>query len=114
MAAASAADPRLFTTGESLRAGIKRLTALPGIGEWTACYIAMRALREPDAFPAAYRPHTHARRWQRHKAKCGRAGGAAEAWRIRTQIPAGNKPLAEVNREAPDTALIRPQQEIEG
>ena len=24
----------------------------PGIGEWTAQYIAMRALREPDAFPA--------------------------------------------------------------
>jgi AraC family transcriptional regulator of adaptative response / DNA-3-methyladenine glycosylase II len=53
MAAASAADPRLFTTGESLESGIKRLVALPGIGEWTACYIAMRALREPDAFPAA-------------------------------------------------------------
>jgi len=27
--------------------------ALPGIGEWTAHYIAMRALSEPDAFPAA-------------------------------------------------------------
>jgi len=27
------------------------LTALPGIGPWTAQYIAMRALREPDAFP---------------------------------------------------------------
>lgn len=30
---------------------IKRLTALPGIGQWTAHYIAMRALRWPDAFP---------------------------------------------------------------
>jgi AraC family transcriptional regulator of adaptative response / DNA-3-methyladenine glycosylase II len=29
-----------------------RLTALPGVGEWTAQYVAMRALREPDAFPA--------------------------------------------------------------
>lgn len=28
------------------------LCALPGIGEWTAAYIAMRALGEPDAFPA--------------------------------------------------------------
>ncbi len=53
MAEAFVADPRLFTTGESLDAGIKRLVALPGIGAWTACYIAMRALREPDAFPAA-------------------------------------------------------------
>ena len=30
---------------------IRRLTELPGIGEWTAHYIAMRALRWPDAFP---------------------------------------------------------------
>ena len=28
------------------------LTALPGVGDWTAQYIAMRALRWPDAFPA--------------------------------------------------------------
>jgi AraC family transcriptional regulator of adaptative response / DNA-3-methyladenine glycosylase II len=30
---------------------IKRLTELPGIGHWTAHYIAMRVLRWPDAFP---------------------------------------------------------------
>ena len=30
---------------------IKRLAELPGIGQWTAHYIAMRALRWPDAFP---------------------------------------------------------------
>lgn len=30
---------------------IARLTELPGIGQWTAHYIAMRALRWPDAFP---------------------------------------------------------------
>jgi AraC family transcriptional regulator of adaptative response / DNA-3-methyladenine glycosylase II len=34
-----------------LEDSIARLTALPGIGHWTAHYIAMRALREPDAFP---------------------------------------------------------------
>ena len=28
------------------------LLALPGIGDWTAEYVAMRALRDPDAFPA--------------------------------------------------------------
>ena len=28
------------------------LTAIPGIGDWTAHYIAMRAFGEPDAFPA--------------------------------------------------------------
>ncbi len=30
---------------------IKRLAELPGIGPWTAHYIAMRAMRWPDAFP---------------------------------------------------------------
>jgi AraC family transcriptional regulator, regulatory protein of adaptative response / DNA-3-methyladenine glycosylase II len=29
------------------------LRAIPGIGSWTADYIAMRALEDPDAFPAA-------------------------------------------------------------
>ena len=31
---------------------VARLVKLPGIGPWTAEYIAMRALRWPDAFPA--------------------------------------------------------------
>jgi len=30
----------------------RRLLALPGVGPWTADYIAMRALGDPDAFPA--------------------------------------------------------------
>jgi len=29
------------------------LVALPGIGDWTAQYVALRAFGEPDAFPAA-------------------------------------------------------------
>lgn len=32
---------------------IERLCELPGVGPWTANYIAMRALGDPDAFPAA-------------------------------------------------------------
>lgn len=31
---------------------ISQLLSLPGIGDWTAQYLAMRALRWPDAFPA--------------------------------------------------------------
>lgn len=31
---------------------VAALKALPGVGDWTAQYIAMRALRWPDAFPA--------------------------------------------------------------
>jgi len=33
-------------------ATIAALKELPGVGDWTAQYIAMRALRWPDAFPA--------------------------------------------------------------
>lgn len=38
--------------GADVNATIARLKELPGIGDWTAQYIAMRALRWPDAFPA--------------------------------------------------------------
>jgi AraC family transcriptional regulator, regulatory protein of adaptative response / DNA-3-methyladenine glycosylase II len=31
---------------------VAALTALPGVGAWTAHYVAMRAAREPDAFPS--------------------------------------------------------------
>jgi len=37
--------------GAPTAATISQLVALPGIGAWTAHYIAMRALRWPDAFP---------------------------------------------------------------
>jgi hypothetical protein len=32
---------------------MQRFRCLPGIGDWTAQYVAMRALGEPDAFPVA-------------------------------------------------------------
>ncbi len=57
------------------------LAALPGFGAWTAQVVALRALGEPDALPAA----------DRDAAAHGRAGGPplamralaarAEAWR---------------------------------
>jgi AraC family transcriptional regulator, regulatory protein of adaptative response / DNA-3-methyladenine glycosylase II len=53
IAAAAVADPHIFTASRDLDEAIAQLRALPGIGEWTAQYIAMRQLREPDAFPAA-------------------------------------------------------------
>lgn len=43
-------DPQLFEPKASLNDGVARLVALSGIGDWTAQYIAMRQLREPDAF----------------------------------------------------------------
>ena len=49
--ARAVADGTLVLQPESgVEATIERLVAIPGIGTWTANYIAMRALRWPDAF----------------------------------------------------------------
>jgi len=41
-----------FVVKGSLSDFVKQLARIPGIGDWTAQYIAMRAMGEPDAFPA--------------------------------------------------------------
>ncbi|MFL6718808.1 MAG: adenosine deaminase, partial [Burkholderiaceae bacterium] len=41
-----------FAPGTCLPDVLARLKTVPGIGEWTAQYIALRGLRFPDAFPA--------------------------------------------------------------
>lgn len=41
----------VLAPGANPETTIPQLVALPGIGPWTAHYIAMRALRWPDAFP---------------------------------------------------------------
>lgn len=53
LANAAAADPNLFRSFASIDEAIARLCEIRGVGEWTAHYIALRALRETDAFPAA-------------------------------------------------------------
>jgi AraC family transcriptional regulator of adaptative response / DNA-3-methyladenine glycosylase II len=46
------ADGRLvLTPNADVETTLDTLRALPGVGEWTAQYIAMRALSWPDAFP---------------------------------------------------------------
>jgi AraC family transcriptional regulator of adaptative response / DNA-3-methyladenine glycosylase II len=41
-----------FPPGTLLETAVRRLQEIPGVGEWTAHYVALRALRYPDAFPA--------------------------------------------------------------
>ena len=53
LAQAAAADPHLFRPLGTMDEAIRRLRAIPGVGEWTAQYVALRAWREPDAFPAS-------------------------------------------------------------
>jgi AraC family transcriptional regulator, regulatory protein of adaptative response / DNA-3-methyladenine glycosylase II len=52
-ASAVAADPGLLAPSDDLDEIVGRLKALPGIGEWTAQYIALRGLKHPDALPAS-------------------------------------------------------------
>jgi AraC family transcriptional regulator of adaptative response / DNA-3-methyladenine glycosylase II len=50
--AAAVLDGRLrFDSAQGLDEAVERICAIPGLGPWTAHYIAMRGLAEPDAFP---------------------------------------------------------------
>jgi len=53
LARAIAEGSLVLAPGGDVEATIERLKAVPGIGDWTAQYLAMRALAWPDAFPAA-------------------------------------------------------------
>lgn len=51
LASACAAGDLELSPGVNVESTLRKLRALPGIGDWTAQYIAMRALSWPDAFP---------------------------------------------------------------
>ncbi len=53
LARGCADESLILAPGVDVPATLKALKALPGIGDWTAQYLAMRALAWPDAFPAA-------------------------------------------------------------
>ena len=60
---------------------VAALEELPGIGPWTAQYIAMRALGEPDAFPAGDLGLRRALGSGAGLASAAAVAQAAEAWR---------------------------------
>jgi AraC family transcriptional regulator of adaptative response / DNA-3-methyladenine glycosylase II len=111
LAAAVAADPTLFEGRGDLAEAIARLKALPGIGEWTAQYIAMRQLREPDAFPVGdigllramadadgRRPTTQALQARAEAWRPWRAYAALHLWTGEVMPD----PLAHLARKTPD------------
>ena len=70
--------------GADVARTMEQLRALPGIGDWTAQYIAMRVLRWPDAFPAGDVALQNALgvRDEAHPAKAAQAASAAwQPWR---------------------------------
>ncbi len=67
--------------GADVQASVDTLKALPGIGDWTAQYIAMRALRWPDAFPAGDVALHKALGVQGQKNPARLAEAASQAWK---------------------------------
>lgn len=73
-------DLQLDTAGELSRF-VETLTAIPGIGPWTANYVAMRALGEPNAFPASDLGIRNALRDGKDRPSEKQVIARAEAWR---------------------------------
>jgi AraC family transcriptional regulator, regulatory protein of adaptative response / DNA-3-methyladenine glycosylase II len=99
---------------------LNRLCEIPGIGKWTAQYVAMRALGEPDAFPSSdlgllRAMSLESSRELEHRAQAWRpwrAYAAMYLWKIfgeskvrGEKIPSNRKTLP-IKQAASDAALI--------
>jgi AraC family transcriptional regulator of adaptative response / DNA-3-methyladenine glycosylase II len=67
--------------GADVPSTMAALRELPGIGDWTAQYIAMRALRWPDAFPAGDVALHKALGVQQSRQPAREAEAASQAWK---------------------------------
>lgn len=82
LATQSRDDPTLLQPGMDTENQIRRLLAIPGIGDWTAQYIALRALSHTDAFPAADAGVLAAlSELSGRKIKAAEAGRLSQQWR---------------------------------
>lgn len=80
--ARAAAEGRIpLHPGADVATTVAALKELPGIGDWTAQYIAMRALRWPDAFPAGDVALHKALGVQQEKQPARAAEAASQAWK---------------------------------
>ena len=66
--------------GGDVPATLATLRTLPGVGDWTAQYIAMRALSWPDALPASDAALHRALSLQGHARAAQATAAAAQAW----------------------------------
>ncbi|MFN2377314.1 MAG: AlkA N-terminal domain-containing protein [Candidatus Binatia bacterium] len=81
LAVAVASGQFHFDAALGLDDAVARLCAVPGLGPWTAHYIAMRAMGEPDAFPETDLGIRRALGKQGTPASVAEVHAAAEAWR---------------------------------
>jgi AraC family transcriptional regulator, regulatory protein of adaptative response / DNA-3-methyladenine glycosylase II len=81
LAGALASGDLVLDQGADRERARRRLIAIPGIGPWTTEYVAMRALRDPDAFPVSDLGVRHALEGLGYDGRAATVGGLAEAWR---------------------------------
>jgi AraC family transcriptional regulator, regulatory protein of adaptative response / DNA-3-methyladenine glycosylase II len=74
-------NPQALQGFQTLEEAVKQLCKFPGIGEWTANYIAMRFLREPDAFPTSDLGLLRAMEKREQPMTKARLAQLSEAWR---------------------------------
>ena len=76
-----AVDGLRFDAGTDASAALAALLDIPGVGPWTASYVAMRALGDPDAFLPGDVGVRHALERLGHPAEGPEATALAEPWR---------------------------------
>jgi AraC family transcriptional regulator of adaptative response / DNA-3-methyladenine glycosylase II len=81
LARALAGEELALDAGADRSDARRRLLALPGIGPWTAEYIALRALRDPDAFLPSDLGVRHALERLGQDGRPGAAARLSERWR---------------------------------
>ncbi len=81
LAAALAGGELVIDSGVEREDARDRLLALPGIGPWTAAYVAMRALRDPDVFLPTDLGVRHALEQLGQDGRPASALRLAESWR---------------------------------
>jgi AraC family transcriptional regulator, regulatory protein of adaptative response / DNA-3-methyladenine glycosylase II len=81
LAGALARGELVLDAGVDRERELQRLRELPGIGPWTAAYVAMRALRDPDAFLGTDLGVRHALQRLGHDGRPAAAELLAERWR---------------------------------
>jgi AraC family transcriptional regulator of adaptative response / DNA-3-methyladenine glycosylase II len=96
-----------FEGGASSESFLNRLCEIAGIGKWTAQYVAMRALGEPDAFPssdlglmrAMALGNSHDLELRAEAWRPWRAYAAMYLWRICSQRPRRKNTTTRTNQE---------------
>ena len=100
LAAALAAGRLVVDPGEDREAVRRGLLALPGVGPWTASYVAMRGLADPDVMlRGGRRRAARARRPRAGRRRAGRPSAGAPGGRTRCSICGRRVPSIRMARE---------------